>query len=248
MLLLLQIRFSQGKKLLVSYIACDGVLPVTYLFFLHDAGINGQFLADIGASHSLLQISLSMTRHKHSKTTYVCLVVAKGSKIPIHVYEILAPSFESAKYHWKFLVAYISLPIIGADFLAHFHPQGDVAQQLLVSADSYSSTLIDTYSHLFRSYPEVIQGEFRKIPKNPAKLNIYHNIKTCPPVFTRFRHQAPNCLSSAKWTFAEIKDMILCQNSSSPCSSPLHIVMKKKGFLGLYVDYWHLNVQTEPDH
>ncbi|XP_068211785.1 uncharacterized protein [Palaemon carinicauda] len=130
-----------------------------------------------------------------------------------------------------------------ADFLSQFHLLVDVVHRRLVNADSYLSSPIqpaplnltlhnsiprDAYAHLITSYLEVFRPELRQTPTAPAKRSIYYHIKmTGPPFFAKFRHLAPDRLAATKQTFAEMEEMGLCQKTSSPWSSPLHIVPKK---------------------
>ncbi|XP_068245589.1 uncharacterized protein [Palaemon carinicauda] len=95
----------------------------------------------------------------------------------------------------------------------------------------------------------VFHPELCRTPTAPAKHGIYPHIKTTgPTVFTKFRCAAPDRLAAAKETFAEIEEMALCQTASSPWLSPLHIILKKDGFLLPCWDYRCLNLKTVPDH
>ncbi|XP_068204611.1 uncharacterized protein [Palaemon carinicauda] len=51
---------------------------------------------------------------------------------------------------------------------------------------------------------------------------------TGPTVLVKFRHLAPERLAAAKQTFAKMEEMGLCQKTSIPWLSPLHIVLKMK--------------------
>ncbi|XP_068227132.1 uncharacterized protein [Palaemon carinicauda] len=199
-----------------------------------------------------------MTRCSLSKSANIRLVAANGSAIPTTSYEFLALSFGSTKYNWKFLVAEVTSPMLGADFLSHFQLLVDVAHRWLVNSDSYSSTTFqpdpsdlalhisvptDAYTHLLRSYQEVFRPELCQMPTVSAKHGIYHHIRTMgPPVFARFRHLAQDCLAAPKQMFAEMEEMSLCPKASSSWLSHLHIVLKKGGSLRLCGDYRCLNM------
>ncbi|XP_068250669.1 uncharacterized protein [Palaemon carinicauda] len=96
-----------------------------------------RFLFDTGASCSLLPRPLSRTLSRSAGTG---LVAPNRSAIPNHGYEILTLSFGSTKNIWKFLIADVTLPILGANFLLHFHLLVDVAHWQLVNTDLHSLT------------------------------------------------------------------------------------------------------------
>ncbi|XP_068235675.1 uncharacterized protein [Palaemon carinicauda] len=57
-----------------------------------------------------------------------------------HSYETLTLSVRGAQYQWNFIIANITLPLIGADLLAHFYSLADIDHQHSVDANSCSST------------------------------------------------------------------------------------------------------------
>ncbi|XP_068242305.1 uncharacterized protein [Palaemon carinicauda] len=189
----------------------------------HDAGIDVRFLVDRGACHSLLPRPLFRTPRSLSKTADIQLVANNGSAIPIYGYKKLTLSFGSIKYHWKFLVADVTL--------------------------STSCEPTDEYAYLLTSDTKDFHPELRQRLIVPAK----HTIKSlCQDdgvlVFARFRRLALNLLAAAKQTFTEVKETNLCPNASSPLLSLLHIVLKKDGSLCLCGYVKHSNMQTEPEH
>ncbi|XP_068250323.1 uncharacterized protein [Palaemon carinicauda] len=97
----------------------------------------------MGACHSLPTIPLSRTRRSLSKSADVCLVAGNGSVIPTHSYETFILSFENCKYIWKFIVADVTLPVLGADFPLHFLLLVDVAHRRLINAEATFQRLID---------------------------------------------------------------------------------------------------------
>ncbi|XP_068228050.1 uncharacterized protein [Palaemon carinicauda] len=166
---------------------------VNFLFALLGTGV--RFLVDTGAYCSHLPKSRSRTRRSHSKHSDVILVAANGSEISTQRYVTLTLSFGSIKYHGKFLVADVTLPLLGADFLARFHLD-DVRYRHLVNADSYSSTPLqpttsDISSMKASTHPSYIQN-FAKRP--------WFFERTGSPVFARFRR-----LTATKQTFVELK-------------------------------------------
>ena len=140
----------------------------TNVFFLLDSLTGLRFLIDTGACRSLLPKSKIYSGCSTGTDTH--LVAANGSRILTYGYKSRRLSFAGSTYKWDFIVADVSIPIIGADFLASFNLLVDVANCRLVNASTLASTAVaaapadlalqiddssNTYSSLKSSYPEV---------------------------------------------------------------------------------------------
>ncbi|XP_068234143.1 uncharacterized protein [Palaemon carinicauda] len=165
-----------------------------------------QFLVHMGACGSLLPRLLSRRSRCLPNSAGIHLVPVNIPVTPIH--------------NQKFLVADVTLAILGVDLLSHSQLLVVVAHRLLVNSDMYSSTPLqpttsnlalhltthmDAYANLLMSYPKVFHLKPYQTLAASAKHGIYHHIKIMGlPLFTRFRHLAEDRLAllnkhSPKW-------------------------------------------------
>lgn len=199
-------------------------------FFLCDPITKTRFLVDTGAARSLLPAS--QWKKPNQQQPNFRLTAANGTPIPTHGQQHLDIRIGNRKYGWNFIVADVTLPLLGADFLAHYQLLVDIARGRLVDSGSLAAIPIaaapeklalqvidvsDDFAQLRNSYPDVFKPELRQQPQIPAKHGIYHHIKTSgSPVYSRFRRLSPDKLASAKQTFAELERLGICQKAPSP--------------------------------
>ncbi|GFR05290.1 gag-pol polyprotein [Trichonephila clavata] len=146
-------------------------------------------------------------------------------------------------FSWKFLIASVPIPIIGAHFLENFGLLVDLKRRKLIDSvntlsisdisavtDIISVRLIsdDTYYHrLLSNFPDLI----KLTPKGKqACHNTVHYIETTgPPIHSKPRRSSPKIYEAVKHEFQFMLEQGMCRPSKSPWSSPLHVVAKSSG-------------------
>ncbi|GFW59529.1 transposon Tf2-11 polyprotein [Trichonephila clavipes] len=123
---------------------------------------------------------------------------------------------------WTFIIADVSSPIIGADFLKHFN------------------LLIDLKKKKDLSNPSLIS-------KSASHGTVHHIITTGPPVTARPRRLHPKLYDAVKVEFEFLLAQGIIRSSKSPWSSPLHVVPKSDSTVRPVGDYRQLNSVTEFD-
>ena len=156
-----------GKKLVARLPYPVAACPDNNVFFLTDPEMGYNYLVDTGASRSLFPRShIQRNLSKSSET----LRAANGSTINTFGTTELPITVNRRRYSWKFLVADVFLPILGADFLGFYNLVVDVRQHRLIDATSFPpsgpsntiSTTVDEYARLLTEFPSVFNASLNR--------------------------------------------------------------------------------------
>lgn len=228
-------------------------LTIGRLYKILDSNTNIEFLVDSGASISLIPKRL-LPRHCKLMPLKASISLVAANKLPIKIFgkTNLKIEINHRDFSWNFLVAEVSTPILGADFLGHFNFMIDVNKRRLIQTNliavSTNSNIPAPYSKLLDKYPLVTSSLGSTATNITTGHKAQHFIETTgPPCHARARRLNTIKLEQAKLEIKKLRDAGILRPSSSPFASPMHMVKKRDGSWRICGDYRHLNSITKRD-
>ncbi|GFW03519.1 retrovirus-related Pol polyprotein from transposon opus [Trichonephila clavipes] len=231
----------------------------TSRLFLLDRKSGQKFLIDSGSEICVIPPSPTMNKSPQSNFS---LFAANNTKIP--AYGMVRKELNLGlrrPFIWTFIIADVSSPIIGADFLKHFNLLIDLKKKRLVDVETSlfiscvfsnivqpSILTVDaniSFKNVLSEYPDLSNPSL--ISKSASHGTVHHIITTSPPVTARPRRLHPKLYDAVKVEFEFLLAQGIIRPSKSPWSSPLHVVPKSDSTVRPVGDYRQLNSVTEFD-
>ncbi|GFY15154.1 hypothetical protein TNCV_1569681 [Trichonephila clavipes] len=244
----------------VSYVIAGMAEPSkhTSRLFLLDRKSGQKFLIDSGSEICVIPPSPTMNKSPQSNFS---LFAANNTKIP--AYGMVCKELNLGlrrPFIWTFIIADVSSPIIGADFLKHFNLLIDLKKKRLVDVETslFTSCVFSnivqpsiltldaniSFKNILSEYPDLSNP---LISKSASHGTVHHIITTGPPVTARPRRLHPKLYDAVKVEFEFLLAQGIIKPSKSPWSSPLHVVPKSDSTVRPVGDYRQLNSVTEFD-
>ncbi|GFU49691.1 transposon Tf2-9 polyprotein [Trichonephila clavipes] len=227
----------------------------TSRLFLLDRKSGQKFLIDSGSEICVIPPSPTMNKSPQSNF----LFAANNTKIPAYgmVRKELNLGLRRPLIR-TFIIAYVSSPIIGADFLKHFNLLIDLKKKVggcgnfsfhflcfsnIVQPSILTVDANISFKNILSEYPDLSNPSL--ISKSASHGTVHHIITTGPPVTARPRRLHPKLYDAVKVEFEFLLAQGIIRPSKSPWSSPLHVVPKSGSTVRPVGDYRQLNSVTE---
>ena len=248
-----------GKRQGRHSLAAMGAGRDCRLLFVSDSISGRRLLVDSGAQRSILPAQpVDTMAGGHGPR----MDAANGTPIRTYGTRYVEVCFGGRHFGWDFVMAAVSTPILGADFLCAFRLLVDVTNCRLIDAVAFSTypctlggvgglclshtfTTGDPYQRLLAEFPVLTTPTFSSAV---AKHGVEHHITTVgPSVYAHARRLDSAKLGIARGEFTTMERLGIVRRSKSPWASPLHMVTKADGGWRPCGDFCRLNNSTTAD-
>ena len=197
---------------------------------IRDTISNKEVTIDSGAQITLWPAS-PVERMRNQDTSFT-IVAANGTKIPWYGKRAMTFQFGNRRYNWNVILAHVSRPLIGLDFLRQHKLMIDVVNNQLIQMDTLqahhlkviksksiqalhvSRVHTDPYTPILHSYPSLLSHDFRA---TEVKHGVQHYIETKGnPIHSKVRRINPAKAKSGQeaWFTEGVLTLALGKNTS----------------------------------
>ena len=239
------------------------VSPQTHsdLLFVHDAKTPQRWLIDGGATLSIVPPTAEQRLKGPVESS---LQAANGTKISCYGHVQQEVSLGDRVYDFNMVVADVTQPILGSDFLASSYLAPNHRDKCLIdlndltvidaeAAPNDAALRVNFVSEIDNPFTRLLDDKYAHLtvpsfePVEP-KHGVFHRIPTTGrPVQSKARRLAPDKLAVAQKEFEKLCQLGICRRAKSEWASPLLVVNKADGGHRVCGDYRRLNTQTDDD-